>query len=80
VRPKLRIHFTTNYLKQVFEATKKYDLIIYTPHITIIRSCEGAEVTISKDGRMMIKEVSSESEARTIAGEVLKMLSKALTR
>lgn len=75
-----KIHFAMNRLKQLFEATEGYELVVYTPHITIIKSCKGTEVTFSKDGRILIKEVLNKSEAETIAEDVLQIALEASTK
>jgi len=80
VKLQRKIYFTMDRLKQLFEATDEYELIVYTPHITIIKSCKGAEVTFSKDGRILIKKVLNKSEAETIAENVLQIALEALTK
>jgi len=80
VKLQRKIYFTMNRLKQLFEATEEYELVVYTPHITIIKSCKGAEVTFSKDGRILIKKVLDKGEAEAIAGDVLQIALEASTR
>jgi len=71
VKLQQKIHFTMDRLKQLIEATEGYELVVYTPHITIIKSYKGTEVTFSKDGRILIKKVLNKSEAQAIAEDIL---------
>jgi hypothetical protein len=50
------------------------EIIADTPHIIIFRS-KGAEVTLSRNGRMLIKRVENEKEAAVVASEILRVLS-----
>jgi len=75
-----KIYFAMDRLKQLFETTEKYEQVVYTPHITIIRSRKGAEVTFSKDGRILIKRVLDKSEAEAIAEDVLQIALGASTK
>jgi len=80
VKLQRKICFTMERLKQLFEATGEYELVVYTPHITIIKSCRGAEVTFSKDGRILIKKVLDKGEAEAIAEDVLQIALEASTK
>jgi hypothetical protein len=66
-------------MRRLFEDIKDHEIIVYTPHIMILKSRRGAEVTFSKDGRMLIKNVSNENEAGTVARDVLRIALKAST-
>jgi len=74
-----RIFFNMNEMRRLFEAIKDHEIMVYTPHIIILKSCKGAEVTFSKDGRMLIKKVLNENEARMVAYDVLRIALKAST-
>jgi len=80
VKLQRKINFTMDRLKQSFEATEEYEIVVHTPHITIIKSCKGAEVTFSKDGRILIKKVLNKSEAEAIAEDVLQIALEASTK
>jgi len=75
VRIQRKISFNMGKVKQLFEACHDHEILVYTPHMIILRSGR-AETTLSKDGRMLIKRVSNESEATQVA---LKILRTALT-
>jgi len=59
-------------VKKLFEAKSGYELLVYTPYIVVFKNPTGVEVTFSKNGRMLIKGVSDESEAKAVAQEVLR--------
>ena len=66
-------------MKRLFEAARGHEILVYTPHIMILKSCREAEVTFSKDGRMLVKKVVNEAEARAVALDVLRIALKATT-
>lgn len=76
VKLQRKIPFAMKHLKQSFD-TIGYKLVIYTPHITIVKSCKGPEVTFSKDGRILIKNVVDKGEAEAIAEDVWKIVLEA---
>ncbi|MGD8505360.1 MAG: hypothetical protein PVF15_01690 [Candidatus Bathyarchaeota archaeon] len=61
-------------LERLLKSTKDNEIIINTPHILIFKT-KGAEVTMSKNGRMLIKKIETEKEATEIANDVLRVLS-----
>ncbi len=80
VKLQRKIHFRMDSLKRLFEATAEYELVVYTPHIIIAKRCNGAEITFSKNGRILIKKVLNKSEAEAIAEDVLNLAVKASIR
>ena len=71
VRTQQRVHFDMNEAKRLFEAKSGYEIVVQTPYIIVLKSQGGTEVTLSKNGRMLIKRVSDEKEARAVAQDVL---------
>ncbi len=62
--------------KRALQKSKEHQIVVFTPHILILRSGK-AETTLSRDGRMLIKRVSSESEAARVAQQILQQVLKA---
>ena len=62
-----KIDFSMDHLKQLLEAENSHEILVYTPHIMVIKSCRGAEVTVSRDGRMLIRKVTDTAEAEMVA-------------
>ncbi|MFQ6073975.1 MAG: hypothetical protein ACE5KC_02035 [Candidatus Bathyarchaeia archaeon] len=77
VRIQRKISFNMADLERLLDSVKENEVIVNTPHILIFRTRK-AEVTLSRNGRMLIKRVRSEEEARTVAREVLRVASRAL--
>lgn len=50
---KLRLDMSS--IKKAFGTSKHYEILVYTPHITTLKSKIGVEITFSKDGRTLIK-------------------------
>jgi hypothetical protein len=68
------IHFSMANFGRLLKSMEETEIIADTPHIMIFRR-KGAEVTLSKNGRMLIKKVENEKEAATAAREILRVLS-----
>ncbi len=73
VKIQRKISFNMADLERLLKSMKENEIIVNTPHIVIFRS-KGAEVTLSRNGRMLIKKVLDKEEARAVAGEVLRVL------
>ena len=70
VRVQSKIAFNMEKARELLEAADNHKIIVYTPHMIILRS-GGAEATFSRDGRMLIKKVSNEAEATQVAHRIL---------
>lgn len=71
---KLRLDMPS--VKKAFEDSKRYEIILYTPQIMVLKSGKEVEITFSKDERMLIKNVSSKDQAEAIAESVLRVAFK----
>ena len=76
VRIQRKVFFNMDKVRQLFEACHDPEIVVYTPHVIILRSGR-AEATLSKDGRMLIKRVSNESEATQVARKILRIALRA---
>lgn len=65
------LHLNMGEIKKRLDQSKESKIIVYTPHIVIIRTGR-AEITLSKDGRMLIKRVASKTEATHVAQRLLR--------
>jgi hypothetical protein len=74
-RPMQRLSLNMDQTKRAFEKSKKHEIVIYTPHMLILRIGK-VETTLSRDGRMLIKKVSSETEATQVASDILRTILK----
>lgn len=73
VRIQRKVSFNMADLERLLKSVKENEIMVNTPHILIFRS-KAAEVTLSKNGRMLIKKVQDEKEAKTVASEVLRII------
>lgn len=71
VRMARKLFFNMDKVRQLFEACHDPEIVVYTPHIIILKIGR-AEATLSKDGRILIKRVSNESEAAQLARKILR--------
>jgi len=69
-RLKRQTNFNLFRVKQLFEATGNYQILVDTPHILILKNSKEVEATLSKDGRIIIKKVADKAEAEKIAQEI----------
>jgi len=76
VRTQRKVFFNMDKVRQLFEACHDSEVVVYTPHMIILRSGK-AETTLSRDGRMLIKRVANESEATQIARKILRIALRA---
>ncbi len=67
--PRRTIRVDIAELKQ--RALSGLELMLWTPHFVVLRNREGQEITLRKDGRMIIRKVASEPVAKRAAAEVM---------
>jgi len=73
VLPLQKITFRMDDARRRLETAEGHEILVYTPHVMIFKS-KGAEVTLSRDGRMLIKKTRDEKEATLIAKEALRII------
>jgi len=71
-----RVVFNMDDAKRRLEEAGNHRVVVFTPHLLVLRR-GGAEVTLSRDGRMLIKRVRDESEAASVARGVWQTVLKA---
>ncbi len=76
--PQRNVSFNMDSVKRLFEASQNFKIVVYTPHIIIIESRKGREVTFSRDGRMLLKNILNEDDATVMADNVLEVVAKAI--
>lgn len=52
-----------------------YRVAMWTPHFLVLNGLQGEEITLRKDGRMIVRNAGSEEMARVAATKVLALLS-----
>jgi len=56
------------------ESSKLFAVIFRTKHLLVMRSLQGAEITASSDGRILVRRISSEDEVRQVASQLFSSL------
>lgn len=74
------LRFDMSSVKKAFDDSKRYRIVLFTPHLIIIEDAGRSEITFSKDGRMLIKEASSKNQAEAIVEDVLQVALRAILR
>jgi hypothetical protein len=53
---------------------RNHELVMWTPQFVILKNRQGQEITLRRDGRMVIRKVASEPMARNAASRVLSLV------
>jgi hypothetical protein len=54
----------------------KHELMMWTPHFVILKNMAGQEITLRRDGRMIVRKASSEQVAHVAATDVMSVVMK----
>jgi hypothetical protein len=52
-----------------------HDVVLWAPQFVVLRNHEGHEITLRRDGRMIIRKAASEEVAERAANEVMTAVS-----
>ena len=58
------------------QAIRKHELVMWTPHFVVLRNMTGQEITLRRDGRMIVRKASSEQVAHAAATDVMNLVMK----
>ncbi len=67
------LHLDMSSIEEAFKTSNRFEVVLSTPHLIIIRMVGKSEITVSRDGRMLIKDASSKRQAEIIVENVLKV-------
>jgi hypothetical protein len=56
------------------QTVRDHELVMWTPQFVILRNQRGQEITLRRDGRMVIRKAESESIARNAASEIMNLV------
>ena len=59
---------------------REHAVIMWTPHFVVLKNSNGQEITLRKDGRMVVRKASNEQVARDAAIGVLSLVVKEFRR
>jgi hypothetical protein len=51
-----------------------HELMLWTPHLVVLRNWDGHEITLRQDGRMIIRKARSEQVAKRAADAVMALV------
>jgi len=67
--PRKMIHLDLVKLKDC--VISGHELMMWTPHFMVLKNQAGQEITLRKDGRMVIRKAASEHIAQRAAGDLM---------
>lgn len=53
---------------------RDHELLMWTPHFAVLKNQTGQEITLRRNGRMVIRKAASETVARNAAMEVMNLV------
>lgn len=71
-KKRIRVNFT----KMKERPPKDYELVMWTPHFVVVRNKGGQEITLREDGRMLVRNATSEAVAREAAAAMMSLVLK----
>lgn len=72
-RAQKQLCLNMNKARRNLERYEDHKIVVHTPHMIIFRTAK-AEITLSKDGRMLIRKVADEREATRLARQTLRTI------
>lgn len=72
-RLKRKLTLDMNRVEERLKLSNRHQITLFTPHIIFLRT-GSAEITLSKNGQMLIKRVQNEAEAAQLAREILQVI------
>jgi len=71
--PKSRLHVDLSNVKRGLDG---FAVTIWTPHFVVMKGVGGEEVTLRRDGRMIVRNTDSEAKAQATASRVLFLITR----
>jgi len=63
-------------LSKIRKELDDFAVTLWTPHFVVLRSVSGVEITLRRDGRMIVRNSDSEANAEAAAVRVLSLISR----
>jgi len=54
----------------------KHEVLMWTPHFVVLKNKNGQEITLRRDGRMVVRQATSEEVARAAATDLMSLVLK----
>ncbi len=65
-----------DFSKMKGESFSGHELMMWTPHFAVLKNKSGLEITLRKDGRMIVRNAATEKVAQDAATEVMRLVLK----
>ena len=78
-RPQIKTRIKLDALLETIRKNPNYEVLAYTPYMLIVKTKKGAEISATRQGKLLIKRVESEEEARTVTYDILRIGATAIT-
>lgn len=65
-----------DFKKMKGRSVHNHELVMWTPHLVVLRNRSGQEITLRRDGRMVIRKAASELVAQSAAIDVMNLILK----
>ncbi len=72
-RPQIKTRIKLDVLLEAIRAHPNYEILAYTPYMLIVKTPRGVEVSATRQGKLLIKRVQNEQEARIAAYDILRI-------
>jgi hypothetical protein len=63
-------------LSKLRKGVDEFRVMMWTPHFVVIKGLRGEEITLRKDGRMIVRNSGSEARAQAAANRVLLLVNR----
>ncbi len=73
VIPRHNLRLDLKFLESALARSAGFSTLVASRDFLIIKHDKGAEITIRRDGRMIVRRVSGEDEVRSLANELLNL-------
>ena len=70
--PKSRVQ--VDFVKMKHDVSQLFEMVMWTPHFVVVRNRGGQEITVRRDGRMLVRKAGSETVAREAAAEMFALV------
>ena len=76
VIPRHNLRLDLKFLESALARSTGFSTLVASQHFLIVKHDRGAEITIRRDGRMIVRRASGEDEVRSLANELLNLSEK----
>jgi hypothetical protein len=77
-RPQIKTRIKLDVLLEAIRTYPSYEILAYTPYMLIVKTPKGAEVSTTRQGKLLIKRVENEEEARMATYDILRIGANAI--